>query len=55
MIQEYFEYVAGVLPTTLKIINDLASPNLSKDVINSFIKRIDSLNRRNEKEMDTEI
>lgn len=55
LIQEYFKYVAGILPTTLKIINDLASQSLGKDVINSFNKRIDSLNRRYESEKDTEI
>lgn len=55
LIQEYFNYVAGILPTTLKTINDLASQSLGKDVINSFNKRIDSLNRRYETEKDTEI
>ncbi|WP_070121702.1 hypothetical protein [Bacillus marinisedimentorum] len=55
IIQEYYKFVAGVLPNILKTVNDLASKNLGKDVINSFNKRIDTLNKRYETEKDTEI
>jgi hypothetical protein len=55
MIQEYYKFAAGVLPSTLKTLNDLASQNLGKDVINSFNKRIDALNKRFETEQDTEV
>jgi hypothetical protein len=54
-IQEYYKFLAGVLPNTLKTVNDLASKNLGKDVINSFNKRLDALNKRYETEKDTEV
>ncbi|WP_286230453.1 hypothetical protein [Neobacillus mesonae] len=55
MIQEYYKFAAGILPSTLKTLNDLASQNLGKDVINSFNKRIDALNKRFETEQNTEV
>ncbi|MBV7509761.1 hypothetical protein KW850_32300 [Bacillus sp. sid0103] len=54
MIQEYYKYVATILPNVLKTVNDLASQNLGKEVINSFNKRIDALNKRYEIEKDPE-
>jgi len=55
MIQEYYKYLTGILPNVLVTINDLASKNLGKDVINSFNKRIDTLNKRFETEKDIEV
>lgn len=55
IIQEYYKFAAGVLPSTLKTLNDLASQNLGKDVINSFNKRIDALNKRFESEKDPDV
>ncbi|WP_226655864.1 hypothetical protein [Pseudalkalibacillus hwajinpoensis] len=55
IIAEYYKYAAEVLPSTLKTLNDLAAQNLGKDVINSFNKRIDALNKRFETEQDTEV
>ncbi|QCR33580.1 hypothetical protein [Lysinibacillus sp. SGAir0095] len=55
MIQEYYKYLTGLLPNMLVTINDLASKNLGKDAINSFNKRIDTLNKRYETEKDIEV
>lgn len=55
IIQEYYKFLAGILPITLRTINDLATKNLGKEVINSFNKRIDTLNKRYENEKDTEV
>ena len=55
LIQEYYNFVAAVIPSMLKTINDLASQSLGKDVINSFNKRIDTLNKRFETENNTEV
>lgn len=55
MVQEYYKYLTGILPNMLETINDLASKNLGKDVINSFNKRIETLNNRYETEKDIEV
>ncbi|WP_336883760.1 hypothetical protein [Priestia koreensis] len=55
IIEEYYKYATVVLPGTLKTLNDLAAQNLGKDVINSFNKRIDALNKRFETEPDPEV
>lgn len=55
MIQEYYKYLTGILPNMLETINDLASKNLGKDAINSFNKRIETLNNRYETEKDIEV
>lgn len=55
MIQEYYKYLARILPNMLQTINNLASKSLGQDVINSFNKRIESLNKRYEIEKDVEV
>jgi hypothetical protein len=55
MIQEYYKFVAGVLPSMLTTVKDLAAQNLGKEVINSFNKRIDALNKKFDTEKDPEV
>lgn len=55
MIQEYYKYATAILPNTLKTLNDLAAQTLGKDVISSFNKRIEALNKRFETEQDMEV
>lgn len=55
LIREYYRYVKDVLPSIMKTINDLASQNLGKDIIRSFEKRIDALNKRYETEKDPKL
>ena len=55
MVQEYYKYLAGVLPNIVTVVTNLASNSLGKDTINSFNKRIDTLNERYKAEKDIEI
>ncbi|MFA1643631.1 hypothetical protein AB5N96_12270 [Chryseomicrobium imtechense] len=55
LIKEYYKYLTGALPTMMKTLNDLAAQSLGKDVVRSFEKRIDALNKRYETEKDPEL
>lgn len=55
LINEYYNYLTGILHNMLVTINNLASKSLGKDAINSFNKRIDTLNKRYETEKDIEV
>lgn len=55
LIKEYYKYLTGALPAMMKTLNDLASQSLGKDVLSSYGKRIDALNKRYETEKDPEL
>ena len=55
LIKEYYKYLTGALPGMMKTLNDLASQSLGKDVLSSYGKRIDALNKRYEIEQDPEL
>lgn len=55
MINEFYKFVSNSLPTIFDSLNNLVSKHLGKETMASFNNRIDSLNRRFEREEDIEI
>lgn len=55
MINEFYKFVSNSLPNIFDSLNNMVSKHLGKEAMMSFNNRIDSLNRRFEKEEDIKV
>lgn len=55
LIKEFYDFIGDVVLLIINNSKDLISQNLSKDLVNSFNKRIDALNKRYETAKNPEI
>jgi len=55
IINEFYKFISSSLPDIFNSLNNLVSKHLGKEAMASFNNRIDSLNRKYEKEEDVEV
>jgi len=55
VINEFYKFISNSLPRIFDSLNNLVSKHLGKEAMASFNNRIDSLNRKYEKEEDVEV